>query len=136
MINELNLTGIPNRKVFGKDKYTLAYEQETFASKQLNICSNIYKWMPTSVWAKSNNIEFDEEYHIDSNIEALDKVIYKEIINNLDNIGLTETEEKAFKMYYVEDLSIKEISKRLSSKETNIKYFLYNARNKIKERYT
>ena len=59
MINELNLTGIPNRKVFGKDKYTLAYEQETFASKQLNICSNIYKWMPTSVWAKSDNTELN-----------------------------------------------------------------------------
>lgn len=65
----------------------------------------------------------------------LDKIIYKEIINNLDHIGLTMKEKTVFQMYYVHDLSIKEISKRLNTKEANIKYFLYSARNKIKERY-
>ena len=65
----------------------------------------------------------------------LDKIIYKEIINNLDSIGLTEKEKNSFQMYYINDLSIKEISKNLNTKEANIKYYLYNARNKIKERY-
>ena len=65
----------------------------------------------------------------------LDKIIYKEIINNLDNIGLTDKEKIIFKMYYINDLSIKEISEKMDTKESNIKYFLYSARNKIKERY-
>ena len=38
-------------------------------------------------------------------------------------------------MYYINDLSIKEISKKINTKEANIKYFLYSARNKIKEKY-
>ena len=65
----------------------------------------------------------------------LDKFIYKEIINGLDDIGLTDKEKTIFKMYYLNDLSIKEISEKINSKEANIKYFLYSTRNKIKERY-
>lgn len=66
---------------------------------------------------------------------ALDKVIYKEIIDNLDNINLTDNELISFKLYYLNDLSIKEISNKLDIKESNIKYYLYSARNKIKKRY-
>ncbi len=65
----------------------------------------------------------------------LDKIIYKEIINNLDNVSLTSNEKNSFQMYYINDLSIKEISEKLKTKEANIKYYLYSARNKIKERY-
>ena len=68
-------------------------------------------------------------------VVILDKIIYKEIINSLDNIGLTDKEKTVFKMYYVDDLSIKEISEKINTKEANIKYFLYSARNKVKERY-
>ena len=39
MIDKLDLTGIPNREVFGKDKYILASEQEKFTAYKLNICS-------------------------------------------------------------------------------------------------
>ena len=66
-------------------------------------------------------------------VVILDKIIYKEIINSLDNIGLTDKEKTVFKMYYVDDLSIKEISEKINTKEANIKYFLYSARNKVKE---
>ena len=38
-------------------------------------------------------------------------------------------------MYYLEDLSIRDISKKTNYKEANIKYYLYSARKKIKERY-
>lgn len=65
----------------------------------------------------------------------VDKIIYKEIINNLDDIGLTSKEKVSFQMYYINDLSIKEISKELNTKEANIKFYLYSARNKIKEKY-
>lgn len=84
---------------------------------------------------EKNNTTFDENYELGYEIPMLDKIIYKEIINNLDSIGLTDKEEIAFKMYYVNDLSIKEIGEKMNTKETNIKYFLYSARNKIKERY-
>ena len=66
---------------------------------------------------------------------TLDKIIYKEIINNLDNIGLTLKEQNIFKMYYLKDLSIKEISEKLNTTESNVKYFLFKARKKIKEEY-
>ena len=84
---------------------------------------------------EKNSTIFDEKYDLGYEMPILDKIIYKEIINNLDNIGLTDKEKTIFKMYYINDLSIKEISKKMDTKESNIKYFLYSARNKIKERY-
>lgn len=84
---------------------------------------------------EKNNTTFDENHELGCEIPMLDKIIYKEIINSLDNIGLTNKEKTVFKMYYVNDLSIKEISEKINTKESNIKYFLYSARNKIKERY-
>ncbi len=84
---------------------------------------------------EKNSTTFDEKYDPGYEMPMLDKIIYKEIINNLDNIGLTDKEKNIFKMYYINDLSIKEISEKMDTKESNIKYFLYSARNKIKERY-
>ena len=84
---------------------------------------------------EKNNTTFDEKYEQGYDTQMLDKVIYKEIINNLTNIGLTKNEEKMFKLYYLNDLSIKEISEKTNTKEANIKYYLYSARSKIKERY-
>lgn len=82
-----------------------------------------------------NDIICDESNEIGYEVPMLDKVIYKEIISGLDDIDLTDKEKTVFKMYYLNDLSIKEISEKINSKEANIKYFLYSARNKIKERY-
>ncbi len=84
---------------------------------------------------EKNTIAVLDNYELGYEIPMLDKIIYKEIINDLDNIGLTNKEMVAFKMYYIDDLSIKEISEKMNTKEANIKYFLYSARNKIKERY-
>ena len=84
---------------------------------------------------EKNNIVFEEEYQIGYKTDMVDKIIYKEIINNLDDIGLTSKEKVSFQMYYINDLSIKEISKELNTKEANIKFYLYSARNKIKEKY-
>ena len=84
---------------------------------------------------EKNNIIFDENHELGYETQMLDKIIYKEIVNNLDSIGLTNKEKQIFNMYYINDLSIKEISKRINTKEANIKYFLYSARNKIKEKY-
>ena len=84
---------------------------------------------------EKNNVSFDETYQSGYETDMIDKIIYKEIITNLDNIGLTENEKKAFELYYINDLSIREISNSLNNKESNIKYYLYNARKKVKERY-
>lgn len=84
---------------------------------------------------EKTNTTFDENNKLGYEIPMLVKIIYKEIINNLGNIGLTDKERTVFKMYYVNDLSIREISEKMNTKEANIKYFLYSARNKIKERY-
>lgn len=84
---------------------------------------------------EKNNITFDENHEIGYDTQMLDKIIYKEIVNDLDGIGLTNKEKIIFNMYYIDDLSIKEISRKINTKEANIKYFLYSARNKIKEKY-
>jgi len=84
---------------------------------------------------EKNVMYFDDEMNFGYEVEMLDKIIYKEIISNLDNIGLTDKEKKTFDLYYINDLSIKEIAKLLDTKDANIKYYLYSARNKIKERY-
>ncbi len=74
-----------------------------------------------------NNPSYNEKY--------LEKIIYNDITDNLSNIGLTEKELLSFKLYYYNDLSIKEISDKLKSSKSNIKYYLYSARCKVKERY-
>lgn len=84
---------------------------------------------------EKNNITFDENHEIVYDTQMLDKIIYKEIVNDLDGIGLTNKEKIIFNMYYINDLSIKEISRKINTKEANTKYFLYSARNKIKEKY-
>ena len=70
-----------------------------------------------------NNKSIDDNFEIGMEVEMLDKIIYKEIIDNLDNLSLTSNEKLAFKLYYFNDLSIKEISKKMNTKEANIKYF-------------
>lgn len=82
---------------------------------------------------EKNNIEYEDIYKFKDN--TIDKVIYKEIIDNLNNIGLSDKEYKSFKLYYLYDLSVKEISKELKTSESNIKFYLYNARKKVKEKY-
>ena len=39
----------------------------------------------------------------------------------------------SFKLYYIQDLSIKDISKKIGTSENN-KYYLYSARKKVKEK--
>lgn len=99
------------------------------------IAYNLWCTKAKEYMKEKNNITFDQEYQLGYEVEMIDKIIYKEIINDLDDIGLTNKEKVSFEMYYMKDLSIKEISKKLDTKETNIKYYLYSARNKIKERY-
>ncbi|MEG1506932.1 MAG: sigma-70 family RNA polymerase sigma factor [Bacilli bacterium] len=84
---------------------------------------------------EKNNIIYEDIYSNGYENDMVDKLIYKEIITNLDNFGLTEKEKISFNLYYFNDLSIKEISKKINANETNIKYYLFNARKKIKERY-
>jgi len=39
-------------------------------------------------------------------------------------------------LYYIQDLSIKDISKKIGTSENNIIYYLYSARKKVKEKYS
>ncbi len=74
-----------------------------------------------------NNIKYKEE--------NIDKIIYKDIFNNLYEYGLTDNEIKCFKLFYQEEMKVHEISELLKTSESNIKYYLFNSRKKIKERY-
>jgi len=99
------------------------------------IAYNIWSTKAKNYIKEKVNIEFDEKNINNSEIDMLDKIIYREIVDSIDKIGLTEKEFKSFKLYYINDLSIKEICSKLNTTESNIKYYLYNARKKIKERY-
>ena len=99
------------------------------------IAHNIWCRKAKNYIKEKNNISYDESYEIGFEVDMLDKIVYKEIIDSLDKINLSEKELLSFKLYYLNDLSIKEISNKLNSSEANIKYYLYSARKKVKERY-
>ena len=99
------------------------------------IASNMWKHQAITYIKEKNNVSYDSTYDLSSNVNYLDRIIYKEIINNLDNVGLTEKETISFKLYYVKDLSVNEIAQNLNTSISNVKYYLYSARRKIKERY-
>lgn len=99
------------------------------------IAHNIWSNKAKKYIKEKNNISYDDNISIGYEEKMLEKVIYKEIINNIENIGLTDKELTSFKLYYIFDLSLKEISNKINSTESNIKYYLYSARKKIKERY-
>ena len=98
------------------------------------IAHNIWYLKAKNYIKEKDNVTLDE-VNTSYNEKYLDKVIYNDIINNLTNIGLTKNELISFKLYYCNDLSIKEISDKLKTSESNIKYYLYSARKKVKERY-
>lgn len=99
------------------------------------IAHNIWANKVKKYIKEKDTISYDDNISIGYEEKMLEKVIYKEIINNIENIGLTDKELTSFKLYYINDLSLKEISNKINSTENNIKYYLYNARKKIKERY-
>lgn len=100
------------------------------------IAHNIWSTKAKNYIKEKTNVEYNEEYHSYYEEDILDKIIYDEIVNSIDSIGLTENEKKSFKLYYINDLSIKEISNVLDTAENNIKYYLYRSRKKIKEEFT
>lgn len=99
------------------------------------IANNLWSAKAKNYIKEKNDVSYDSTYDIGYNENNIDKIIYKEIVDNIDKIGLTDKELNSFKLYYINDLSLKEISDKLNSTENNIKYYLYNARKKIKERY-
>lgn len=116
-----------------------------YFNKNINVnkLENLIWKIAHNIWAskakkyikEKNNVNFEDVFDVGYEENSLDKIIYKEIIDSIDNIGLTEKENRSFKLYYLKDLSIKDIGKQLETTENNIKYYLYNARKKIKERY-
>ena len=98
------------------------------------IAHNLWSQKAKQYIKEKKNEELDDNLNINETT-MIDKIIYKELVNNIDNVGLTHNEKCSFTLYYIKDLSIKEISNVLNTTESNIKYYLYSARNKIKERY-
>lgn len=110
---------------------------------KVNAMENLIWKIAHNIWCKKakkysdehNNVSYDESLAIATDDESLDKIIYREIIDDLNEINLTERERTSFISYYCHDLSIKEISALLNTSTNNIKYYLFNARKKVKERY-
>ena len=89
------------------------------------IARNIWCTKAKKYIKEKNNISYDETYEYGYEDITIDKIIYKEIINEIDNYNLSENEIKVFKLYYIKDLSIKEIKEKLNITESSIKYYLY-----------
>lgn len=100
------------------------------------IAHNIWSARAKKYIKEKTNISYDETIDIGYEENTLDKIVYKEIVNSLDHVGLTEKELLSFNLYYISDLSIKDISKKIGTSENNIKYYLYSARKKVKEKYS
>lgn len=100
------------------------------------IAHNIWCTRAKRYIKEKNSISYDEGIDIGYEENTLDKIVYKEIVNNLAQVGLTEKELLSFRLYYIQDLSIKDISKKIGTSENNIKYYLYSARKKVKEKYS
>lgn len=98
------------------------------------IAHNIWNKKAKEYILNKNNDNLDS-CDIGNEPNEIDKIIYKEIIDNLENYNLTKKEIDSFTLYYLKDLSIKDIAIKLDSSCSNIKYYLYNARRKIKEKY-
>lgn len=101
------------------------------------IASNCWKKQVIK-YQKDRNIIKDEfliENTKTDNNHMIEKIIYEDIINNLDRYNLTLKEQQIFISYYQKDLSISQISVLFNINSSNIKYYLYNARKKIKEKY-
>lgn len=73
--------------------------------------------------------------NVNMKIKPSKKIIYREIVSDIDKIGLSDNEVNIFNLYYLKDLSIKKISNILNITESNIKFYLFSIRKKIKERY-
>jgi len=74
-----------------------------------------------------NNKEFDD-------IDIIDKIIYQEIKEKIENneYNLTPKEKECFIQYYYYNLSVEEISNKINSNISSVKYYLFNSRKKIK----
>lgn len=84
---------------------------------------------------EKNNLFYDENVECKYEDITIEKIIYREIVSDIDKIGLSDNEVNIFNLYYLKDLSIKKISNILNITESNIKFYLFSIRKKIKERY-
>ena len=94
-----------------------------YFNKNINVnkLENLIWKIAHNIWAskakkyikEKNNVNFEDVFDVGYEENSLDKIIYKEIIDSIDNIGLTEKENRSFKLYYLKDLSIKDIGKQL-----------------------
>lgn len=80
------------------------------------------------------NVETDTLYNYPDNVDILKELEEEEIKTNLqDEVNkLPKTMQQCIHLYYYEDLSIKEISDKLMMKESLVKYYLYEARKKLR----
>ena len=74
------------------------------------IANNIWCTKAKKYIKEKGNISYDDYNVISYEDISIDKIIYKEIINDIDKYNLTDNEKKVFELYYINDLSIKEIN--------------------------
>ncbi|MDO4202616.1 MAG: sigma-70 family RNA polymerase sigma factor [Bacteroidales bacterium] len=95
----------------------------------INECNNVYKKN------KNINVSFDslELDNIYSNIDSYNNLEKQDFYTLLH--GLKYEERITIMLFYVEDYSIKEISKALKTNENTIKTWLKRGKQKIKQKY-
>lgn len=87
----------------------------------INECNKIYKY------SKKNTDLFEKYINVTGSLGPVESISFDEIIEILD-----ESTKRIFELYYKENLSIKEISKKMNIGESTIRSVLSRGRKKIK----
>ncbi|TWO31465.1 sigma-70 family RNA polymerase sigma factor [Seonamhaeicola sediminis] len=107
-------------------------DPKTFASWSLRIvCNKSFDWIKKQNKTK----EQLKTYHLESNTEAIEEnheteLLQRNLLNAIKKLPLHQ--QMVIRLFYVEDYSLKDISKSLNISEGTSKSRLYHAREKLK----
>lgn len=121
-------------KTFSKDTLIASPEKYLWKIAYYTWCNKAKDYVKNKMLISNdlilNQIK-DEKIDIEKKIELeeiSDKL--KDIINTF-----SDTMKKVVELYYYEDLQVKQISEKMDIKDSLVKYYLFEARNKIKNKF-
>lgn len=99
------------------------------------ICFNTWKKKVRKL-VKDKMIIYDEDLLQNERVDdyKIEQILYRDILNNLDDYLLTEKEKLCFKLFYQSGYNVQEISEKLDTSISNVKYYLFHGRKRVKER--
>lgn len=120
-------------KTFSKDILIVSPEKYIWKIAYYTWCNKAKEYIKNKKFVNNDLLSQikDEKIDIEKKIEL------EEIKDKLKDIidAFSDIMKKVVKLYYYDDLQIKEISEKLNIKDSLVKYYLYEARSKIKNKF-